>query len=711
MAFSFRRWVARALFGNGVTCRKRNTANSSMSSVAALTTIALSADLLEERTLMAADIGIDLRPVVVPGETTSALVWYQPTSGQGGGRAGGDFSGYFGQPLLGPTATELDNPSDGVFYGGGFEIIGQDAGKAAGQLYNALGDRGGVAYFDSFLSAGGNSGDRSGGIAGVQLLHNGQKLYVGQSAGLFDVRQPTYWFASSIPQGGVSPQGQQATGNFLDVTRNGVFVGSLNQLAVYGVAGELPQFLPGFDPVAAVDISANGEFIVGSLLWQATGSGYSVYSTANFDFSVSGGTPTWRGVEVDGTGEVFFAGEYFDLNTFATSVGYWNGDGDFLGSLGVSFADFDVVGGEVVAAVNGFDDGALVRVRDGAFVSIADLTGSAAMFPAKGLFTTDGALGLLLQDGDGMFVTVLDTIGNPTGNGDPDKADLFIDFNSDGVIDQILRGVNGEQEVNTSFLRAGTYTATIIAKDSAGVELGRSTDQITVSAYRVENGVLIIGADQTRGSSINVTQQRNGSLRVAVDSTRGTVTDAFFVEVIGSPRADRVVLNGSFVADANLGAGNDSLTVLGVDVEGNLGDGNDTALAIGSGEVRFIGGAGNDALRSIGHALAFFDGGIGNDSILSSGRAAFAIGGDGRDSFTILDRHSVVVSDIVRTSTTEQYYGLVDSVFAELGKPNPNRNTVTSLFSGLITDDDDADTGLVLSRWSVKLLGRKDKVR
>ena len=706
MAFSFRRWVAKAFPGNRGGHRKRSSTNTSMSSVAALT-VALSIDQLEDRTLMAADIGINIQPQAVPGETVTAQVWYIGDTG-GGGRAGGNFGDYFGPAILGPTPTEIDNPSDGVFYGGGFEIVGQDASKAAGQLYNALGERLGVAYFDSFLSAGGQSGNPAGKIFGAVRLGNGDLLYVGDSAGWIDTIQPTYWFSPTDPEGGVGGAGVADSGEFYDVSGKGMFVGS-DDVALYGSPGSIPQNLPGFNPVVAVDVSSNGEFIAGSLLWQFTGTGFSVYSTSNFDFTASGGTPTWRGVEVDGTGEVFFAGEFFDLNTFATSVGYWNGDGDYLGSRGVSFADFDVVGGEVVAAVNGFDDGALVRVRDGQFVTIAELTGSAATFPAKGLFTTDGALGLLLQDGDGMFVTVLDTINTPTG-GDPQFADLFIDFNSDGTVDQILRGVNGEVEVDTKFLRAGTYTATVIAKDSAGSELGRSTDMITVSPYRVEDGVLIIGADQTRGSNITVTQQRNGSLRVSVDNTRGTV-NASLVEVIGSPRNDRVTFSGSFAAYASLYGGNDTIIAIGVDIEADLGDGNDSALAIRAGEVRFVGGAGNDRLRSIGHQLAFFDGGIGNDTILSSGRAAFAIGGDGRDSFTILDRHSVVVSDIVNTQTQVQRNALVDAVFAEISKPNPNRGVINSLFAGIIIDDKDQDTGLVLSRWSVKLQGQRDRIR
>ena len=706
MAFSFRRWVAKAFPGNRGGHRKRSSTNTSMSSVAALT-VALSIDQLEDRTLMAADIGINIQPQAVPGETVTAQVWYIGDTG-GGGRAGGNFGDYFGPAILGPTPTEIDNPSDGVFYGGGFEIVGQDASKAAGQLYNALGERLGVAYFDSFLSAGGQSGNPAGKIFGAVRLGNGDLLYVGDSAGWIDTIQPTYWFSPTDPEGGVGGAGVADSGEFYDVSGKGMFVGS-DDVALYGSPGSIPQNLPGFNPVVAVDVSSNGEFIAGSLLWQFTGTGFSVYSTSNFDFTASGGTPTWRGVEVDGTGEVFFAGEFFDLNTFATSVGYWNGDGDYLGSRGVSFADFDVVGGEVVAAVNGFDDGALVRVRDGQFVTIAELTGSAATFPAKGLFTTDGALGLLLQDGDGMFVTVLDTINTPTG-GDPQFADLFIDFNSDGTVDQILRGVNGEVEVDTKFLRAGTYTATVIAKDSAGSELGRSTDMITVSPYRVEDGVLIIGADQTRGSNITVTQQRNGSLRVSVDNTRGTV-NASLVEVIGSPRNDRVTFSGSFAAYASLYGGNDTIIAIGVNIEADLGDGDDSALAIRAGEVRFVGGAGNDRLRSIGHQLAFFDGGIGNDTILSSGRAAFAIGGDGRDSFTILDRHSVVVSDIVNTQTQVQRNALVDAVFAEISKPNPNRGVINSLFAGIIIDDKDQDTGLVLSRWSVKLQGQRDRIR
>jgi hypothetical protein len=163
-------------------------------------------------------------------------------------------------------------------------------------------------------------------------------------------------------------------------------------------------------------MSREGRFVTGSssLLWQADSSGgYDVYSTSSFDFTVSGGVPSWYGVEVDAAGNAFFAGEYFNLTTLETEVGFWSESGQFLGSLGSDFADFDIVNGEVIAAVNSGPDGWLVRPSDMSSVAISDLIGSPATFPAKGLFTTDGQLGLLLANSSGPFVTVIETLDTP----------------------------------------------------------------------------------------------------------------------------------------------------------------------------------------------------------------------------------------------------------------------------------------------------------
>ncbi|MDA1161222.1 MAG: hypothetical protein O2983_16585, partial [Planctomycetota bacterium] len=319
-----------------------------------------------------------------------------------------NFSDYLGGALLGRTAVTLDNPIGGVWDGDQFEIFGAEANQAALERFDFSGMADPIVLFDSLASEAGESGDTTGTLReAVQTLDG--LLYVGQSAGLVSTTQPTTWLVPNEPTGGIGPTGVADGGAFVGVSSGGVAVGSVQE-AIYGTHGELPQLLPGGGAAnIAVAISHDGRHIAGSFLWTANEfGGYDVVDTFTFDFSVSGGEPTWQAVEVDAVGNVFYAGEYFDQNTFENAVGFWGEDGSFLGTVGVDFADFEIVEGDVIAAVNGASDGLLLRVRDQSTLSVQSLIGSPAMFPGKGLFAAEHALGLLLVDGGGAFVTVLD---------------------------------------------------------------------------------------------------------------------------------------------------------------------------------------------------------------------------------------------------------------------------------------------------------------
>jgi hypothetical protein len=662
---------------------------------------------LGERVMLTANLSIDMPDNAVPGEAVAVQVSY--SGNNGGGSTSGAFADSFGATRIGRTATDVDIPVDGIFVGDTFEVIGQDAGKGAAQRYDATGSRDAVTHFDSLLSAQGNGGSEAGMIWGVAELLSGGVMYVGDSAGTVSISQPTYWQSPDLPQGGYGVVGAQESGVLLDISRTGVYVGS-DDVAFRGVQGYPPERLPGANAIFASSIAADAQYIVGSLVWTSnTLGGYDVVDTSGFDFSVPGITPTWSGVEVDSAGDVYFAGEYFDLNTFATAVGFWNGTGEYLGSFGTNFADFEVVEGDVIAAVNGFDDGSLVRLRDGATIAIEDLTGSKATFPRKGLFATEEALGLLLQDTSGPFVTIVDTIGGSSS--DPERADLHLDFDGDGIIDQVIRNSTGDT-VDTSCLRAGTYTATVIATDSSGNELGRSSDVINVTPFRVANrngeSVLLIAADQSRGGTVTVVQQA-GALQVSVGGVSGRVT-ASAVEIIGSPRSDVVYLNGNFSATVDLGPGNDVLTSIGGDLDADLGSGHDVATSIRGNHVRLRGGNGNDLLVSLGHRFAFLDGGTGNDVLTTQGFSSFLIGGAGSDLFTVLDKRTVVVTDDLQTSSDLERRTLVDTVFAELGKASPNMNSLSNQLQSLRIDDGVRDTGLVLSGLNRVLQTPRDRL-
>lgn len=336
-------------------------------------------------------------------------------------QGGGDFSSWFGGTLLGPTSTDLDLVIDGFWIGDEFELIGSEGGQAASQRYTLSGNSDPITLFDSLDSATGPGGDTTGVLRDAIQTPSGV-LYVGQSAGLFDLAQSTSWENHSDPMGGVASTGGQVSGAWVAVGDNGVFVGSTG-VASYGTHGNLPENLPGgFFANVATDISHDSEFIAGDFLWEKSGfGGYAVTDTSGFDFSVSQAEPTWIGVETAEDGSVYYAGEFFDTNTFENSVGFWDGDGAFLGSAGNRLADFAVIRGDVVAAVNGADDGMLVRLNDFDLLSIETLLGSKATFVDPGafgsdggLFAKEGALGFVLENNTGTFTTVVSTAPEPS---------------------------------------------------------------------------------------------------------------------------------------------------------------------------------------------------------------------------------------------------------------------------------------------------------
>lgn len=688
------RWWSQWLFGQPRR-RPRTRTSFLVGAVCAI-------ELLESRELLAHDLGIEVAPqAAVPGQQVEIVATFHADSGNSGQRGSGDFVDYFGGVITAPTATTLDVPVDGVWVGNTFEVVGQDNGQAATQAFALDGSRQNETYFDSFLSENGGSGANDGFIHSAINLSDGRILYTGDSAGLVTVQQQTYWFSPGDARGEVGAIGGS---QLRDASSTGIMIG-FDQAAILRVPGGIHQNLPGFGANVARDISSDGTYIAGSLLWQINANGgYSVVDTSGFDFETSVEEPTWVGVEVDATGAAFFAGEFFDLNTFTSVVGFWAEDGTYLGSAGEVFADFAVVNGDVVAAVNGSDDGALVRVRDGQTVNVETLVGSKALFPAKGLFAKTGALGLVLQDAEGSFVTVVQTANQ--GGGDPPIVDLLFDCDGDGEIDARVENQNTGSLIHVYEL-AGTNTIEVIAVDQNGNEVARNTLELEVSPYVVVDvdgeQVLMIGANQQRGSTINVFGVGE-SLRLRVDRTSATV-QADRVEIYGSDRSDRVTLFGSFDTTLNLGAGNDRLTSFGANVNADLGAGNDRGMVFNATNVSLFGGDGRDSLYSFNHDTALIDAGVGDDFVYSRGFASFIIGGADRDRIYAFDDYSVVVSGLLDYGTAE-----VDAVFAELGSGSPDFDFIGSILEPLHEDDGARDTGFIWGFDSLLLDGKKDRL-
>jgi hypothetical protein len=477
----------------------------------------------------------------------------------------GDFRDLISNSLL-TVDIQMDIPRGGIFVGETFHVYGKHDGRPAIEV------DGQIFYFESIASAQGSTGDPTGRINGAQVLFDGSVLYLGQSTGTGS-NEPTFWFE---PQQPFHPliNGQSSSGELRASAADGTIVGTTGfGSAVSGSAfTNSLQSLPGFGATGARDITWNAEFIVGNeFIWyQNELGGYNVLNTNGFDFSESfDSSPTFLGVEVDSNGRGYFVGEFLDVDfdsptLFQIKTGIWDVSGSLLFSTEGEYSGITYVDGSVVVAVQPFEgEGYLIRPADGASLTVSELVGAPASFAARtSIFSTDGGFGMLLQDADGFFVSLHETSSTPIPG--PELVDLWVDSNGDGEFDMFFPETD-IANFELMFPSPGTYSVTAVAMNGTE-ELARVTEQVVVTAYRLEDrdgvSVLVIGANQDTGSTINVRGLNGSRLQVMVDRFRGNNVMADLVEIHGSPRSDRVLLTGGLnVLVEQHGEGNQLLAI------------------------------------------------------------------------------------------------------------------------------------------------------
>ncbi|HEV7280878.1 MAG TPA: hypothetical protein VGN57_11800 [Pirellulaceae bacterium] len=336
----------------------------------------------------------------------------------------GRFIDWFGPVVIPKTAVTLDYPRGAHFRNGEVEVFGGTNGIASYDAQAAVQRGNQVVLFDSILRSQGDSPYIEGMISAVATLSDGRTIYVGWSSGSvgyhegiwFGWEHPTYWFSPEEPIAPILIDSGMSNGWIFDVAETGMCVGGENGgwfAPYFGTPAQSHwQRVPGTDRDVGYSsmfvISRDGQYgSTGGHLWAADPiSGFVLVDNSRFDYSrTNGQSPHWVGIETDDEGNYYFAGEWFNLDTFSQEVGFWNEAGDYLGSYGVVFIDFAVVDGEVIAAVDRrieggqmVDDGALIRMSDFATVTVEQLTGKPTEFYewGGGLFAREGELGLLL---------------------------------------------------------------------------------------------------------------------------------------------------------------------------------------------------------------------------------------------------------------------------------------------------------------------------
>ncbi|MFT5093415.1 MAG: Ca2+-binding RTX toxin-like protein, partial [Porticoccaceae bacterium] len=367
----------------------------------------------------------------------------------------------------------------------------------------------------------------------------------------------------------------------------------------------------------------------GSFLWIAnTFGGFDVVSTTAFDFSVSGGAPTWLGAEVDDAGHVFYAGVYFDLNTFDDAIGFWDEEGVFLGTVGREFHGFAIVNRNVVAAVNGASDGMLVRVRDLTTQTVESLIGTPVLFQAdsvSGMFSTPQQFGLLLSDAGGDFITVF-------ANG-PVAADITLPAAGSYEVlrsgaDLIVREAGGSELLR----REAAFVTRLSVTGSTG------NDSVTVlnSGTAVDTPIVFSGRS---GDDVFDASLATGSVSLVGNSGDDTLTG-------GS--ADDVVSGDSGTNELTGGPGTDTLWVIGssrqqLGASTASGAGNDTFSQFEQAVLE--GGSGNNRLDASSATIpALLLGEAGNDTLLGGSATDILNGGTGTD-FAEINGTNIVLTN------------------------------------------------------------------
>ena len=312
-----------------------------------------------------------------------------------------------------PLGIDIALPADAVNANGVLHVVGEKSSGGFARQTIDLSTGTKSSLFD-FVPQNGSSNPASLGVSAAMLLVDGRVAYAGQSRSVAGVTNATVWFSPDSPLS-VSTSANNA-GSARDISATGLLAGTDTGVASVSTLSQGMSPLPGNVSGGARDISLNDLYIAGDAVWTLGQSGYEQLSTLGFDQAPNSvGLPTtWDAVEIDPvTGDGVLSGAYLDVTTFDTHQGFWRTDGTFLFSeANAVFSDFEIYEGQLVAALNGADDGILYAITDGSRLTMEELRGEKTKFAGKGLY--QGSAGFVLEgSGGNIFITSHSTTAVP----------------------------------------------------------------------------------------------------------------------------------------------------------------------------------------------------------------------------------------------------------------------------------------------------------
>jgi hypothetical protein len=395
-------------------------------------------------------------------------------------------------------------------------------------------------------------------------------------------------------------------------------------------------------------------------------------------------TPDYPGLVVD---------VYNDAE-FLHRIGFWNAyTGAFIKGIGDGthngIVDVEMIGGELVIAVNGATGGELYSYNDVTPLSLSSLLPqqySGYGVEIEAIFDHNGGLGVvaILTDSDFNMTRVILTFDavSRVGSQEVESSYLYeVDFNGDGVFDASQVG-GRELSLDHVFPTSGTYEVKVRATNVETGEFVENSQEVVVTAgmYTTnEDGTkkLTVGGTSSRdtfGVQTRTVMGPTGRVRVSgLYVQTGRVTEFFPFD-----GATEVVVYG--------GAGNDYFSLQGVPA---------------TITVYAYGGAGSDTMIG-GQGPSFLDGGAGNDQLIAKNSRTndILVGGTGRDTF-IGANTDMVFSGTLSVSLEGVKQLLL--VWNDQTKPIAERATLVGLSipSASVVDDGEKDSIVNFRAWGV----------
>ncbi len=496
-------------------------------------------ETLASRTLMAVDL--EVPPAIVSQFPAQFNVVDSPADGA-----------TIGVVLNTVSQTSLTGVFQSESYGGNLYTVGNDNSKP-GYVMTDLST--GVSTKTMLPSL--NTTLSEGSVLDINDVGSQRWLVGAASSSSGATRSPTMWNSSGVPVLVSPPSGATPFGQANSITHNGLIGGQSGRDA-FIKTNQGSFFLPtnGTTGLSSVrSVSESGRYLVGGLdgtnaLWTSVGNTEDGnYRLESFAFELPPGSQGLDPLRFALDNTIYGGiglGEYVNENG-DNVAGIWSlTDGLLIKDFGAgsAIADATVVNGETFVAFNDGNDGHILTLESGKAYDLKNLLGSngTTYFTPGGIFTSTfngkPIIGFSYYENNALKASVFELRVT--------TAELAWDFEKDGTVDVDKTAVSLPDSTAHVYTKLGQTTVQVVVTiNGVPTTLEKMVDVVNVS---VVDRKLYLGGDS--GNDVVVLEKfPNGGLKVTVNGTETS---------FAAGAVDQVF--------ANLGGGNNSLEVSGLDL-------------------------------------------------------------------------------------------------------------------------------------------------